>query len=118
MAKILDYRGESNVPIVIEDPRATNDGFYLYGEKYDKNTLAPELNKKIKEFSRLSTQEKIFKYKFSPDRADVIDHALHIFKFISEHLMVERITSTRWGVSDSIGVKLFHEIYSNKINIS
>ena len=47
MAKILDYRGESNVPIVIEDPRATNDGFYLYGEKYDKNTLAPELNKKI-----------------------------------------------------------------------
>jgi hypothetical protein len=33
-------------------------------------------------------------------------------------LMVETITSTRWGVSDSIGVKLFHEIYSNKINIS
>ena len=85
----------------------------------DKKELSvKELNKKIKEFSRLSTQEKIFKYEFSPDRADVIDHALHIFKFISEHLMVETITSTRWGVSDSIGVKLFHEIYSNKINIS
>ena len=85
----------------------------------DKKELSvKELNKKIKEFSRLSTQEKIFKYKFSPDRADVIDHALHIFKFISEHLMVETITSTRWGVSDSIAVKLFHEIYSNKINIS
>ena len=83
-----------------------------------KELSVKELNKKIKEFSRLSTQEKIFKYKFSPDRADVIDHALHIFKFISEHLMVETITSTRWGVSDSIGVKLFHEIYSNKINIS
>jgi exopolyphosphatase/guanosine-5'-triphosphate,3'-diphosphate pyrophosphatase len=83
-----------------------------------KEISVKELNKKIKEFSRLSTQEKIFKYKFSPDRADVIDHALHIFKFISEHLMVETITSTRWGVSDSIGVKLFHEIYSNKINIS
>ena len=85
----------------------------------DKKELSiKELNKKIKEFSKLSTQEKIFKYQFSPDRADVIDHALHIFKFISEHLMVETITSTRWGVSDSIGVKLFHEIYSNKINIS
>ena len=83
-----------------------------------KELSVKELNKKIKEFSKLSTQEKIFKYKFSPDRADVIDHALHIFKFISEHLMVETITSTRWGVSDSIGVKLFHEIYSNKINIS
>ena len=88
-------------------------------QAHDKKELSvKELNKKIKEFSRLSTQEKIFKYKFSPDRADVIDHALHIFKFISEHLMVETITSTRWGVSDSIGVKLFHEIYSNKINIS
>ena len=88
-------------------------------QAHDKKELSvKELNKRIKEFSRLSTQEKIFKYKFSPDRADVIDHALHIFKFISEHLMVETITSTRWGVSDSIGVKLFHEIYSNKINIS
>jgi len=77
-----------------------------------------EFNKKIKEFSRLSTQEKISKYQLSPDRADVIDHALAIFKFISEHLFVEKITSTKWGVSDSIGVKLFHEIYSNKINIS
>lgn len=88
-------------------------------QAHDKKELSiKELNKKIKEFSKLSTQEKIFKYEFSPDRADVIDHALHIFKFISEHLMVETITSTRWGVSDSIGVKLFHEIYSNKINIS
>ena len=88
-------------------------------QAHDKKELSvKELNKKIKEFSRLSTQEKIFKYEFSPDRADVIDHALHIFKFVSEHLMVETITSTRWGVSDSIGVKLFHEIYSNKINIS
>jgi exopolyphosphatase/guanosine-5'-triphosphate,3'-diphosphate pyrophosphatase len=88
-------------------------------QAHDKTELSvKELNKKIKEFSKLSTQEKIFKYEFSPDRADVIDHALNIFKVISEHLMVETITSTRWGVSDSIAVKLFHEIYSNKINIS
>ena len=88
-------------------------------QAHDKKEVSvKELNKKIKEFSKLSTQDKILKYEFSPDRADVIDHALHIFKFISEHLMVETITSTRWGVSDSIGVKLFHEIYSNKINIS
>ena len=69
-------------------------------QAHDKKELSvKELNKKIKEFSKLSTQEKIFKYEFSPDRADVIDHALHIFKFISEHLMVETITSTRWGSS-------------------
>lgn len=83
-----------------------------------KEISSKELNKKVKEFSKLSPQEKIIKYKFSPDRADVIDHALNIFNFISEHLMIETITSTKWGISDSIGVKLFHEIYSNKINIS
>jgi len=83
-----------------------------------KELSAKELNKKMKEFSTLSTQEKILKYQFSPDRADVIDHALNVFNFISEHLGVEAITSTKWGISDSIGVKLFHEIYSNKINIS
>ena len=86
---------------------------------HDKKELSiKQFKKKAKELTSYSTEEKILRYGFSPDRADVIDHALHIFKFISEHLMVETITSTRWGVSDSIGVKLFHEIYSNKINIS
>ena len=30
---------------------------------------------------------------------------------------IEKIKSTKWGVSDSIAVKLFHENYSKKINI-
>jgi exopolyphosphatase/guanosine-5'-triphosphate,3'-diphosphate pyrophosphatase len=45
------------------------------------------------------------------------DDALNIFKFIAETLEVESITSTKWGVSDSIAVKLFHQIYSGKIEI-
>ena len=52
------------------------------------------------------------------DRADVIDHALKIFKFISEQLEIQQITSTKWGISDSIAIKLFHEIYSSKITIT
>jgi exopolyphosphatase/guanosine-5'-triphosphate,3'-diphosphate pyrophosphatase len=67
--------------------------------------------------SELTTKEKISTYQFSPDRADVIDDALNIFKFIAETLEVESITSTKWGVSDSIAVKLFHQIYSGKIEI-
>jgi exopolyphosphatase/guanosine-5'-triphosphate,3'-diphosphate pyrophosphatase len=67
--------------------------------------------------SELTTKEKISTYQFSPDRADVIDDALNIFKFIAETLEVEVITSTKWGVSDSIAVKLFHQIYSGKIEI-
>jgi exopolyphosphatase/guanosine-5'-triphosphate,3'-diphosphate pyrophosphatase len=77
-----------------------------------------EFRKKVEKLSKLTTEEKIKKYAFSPDRADVIDHALNIFKFISEQLEIQQITSTKWGISDSIAIKLFHEIYSNKVTIS
>ena len=72
--------------------------------------------KRVKELSSMTTQEKILRFQFSPDRADVIDNAMKIFQFIVMHLEVQTITATKWGVSDSIGVKLFHEIYSSKIN--
>ena len=74
-------------------------------------------NKRVKELSKMSGEEKILQFNFSPDRADVIDYALNIFQFIAMNLDAKTITATKWGVSDSIGVKLFHEIYSNKINI-
>ena len=77
-----------------------------------------EFKNKVKKLSKLSTKEKIKKYSFSPDRADVIDHALDIFQFISEHLGVQKIASTKWGISDSIAIKLFHELYSSKVTIS
>ena len=77
-----------------------------------------EFIKKSERLSKLDTKEKIKKYKFSPDRADVIDHALHIFKFIGEQLEIQTITSTKWGISDSIAIKLFHELYSSKVTIS
>ncbi|MDC1526145.1 phosphatase [Gammaproteobacteria bacterium] len=70
---------------------------------------------RLDSLKQLTTEEKITKYQFSPDRADVIDDALDIFKFIADILEVKVITSTKWGVSDSIAVKLFHEIYSKDI---
>jgi exopolyphosphatase/guanosine-5'-triphosphate,3'-diphosphate pyrophosphatase len=83
-----------------------------------KELTSKEFTKKVKELSRLSAKEKISKYKFSHDRADVIDEALRMFEFISSSLEAKTITSTKWGVSDSVAVKLFHELYSSKINIS
>ena len=82
-----------------------------------KEMDSKNFSKKVKELSGMTTQEKILRFQFSPDRADVIDNAMSIFQFIVTHLEVKTITATKWGVSDSIGVKLFHEIYSNKINI-
>ena len=90
---------------------------FLQAFKVDEMSTI-EFHEKIKELSKHSTKEKILTFNFSPDRADVIDHALKIFKFITTHLKVKKITSSKWGLSDSIAVKLFHELYSNKINIS
>lgn len=65
----------------------------------------------------ISIEDKINKFNISYDRADVIDNAMNIFKFIVEQSKIENIKSTKWGVSDSIAVKLFHELYSREIKI-
>jgi len=70
------------------------------------------------ELCMLGLDEKIQKYALANDRADIIDEALKIYIEIAELLNVKTIKSTRWGVSDSIAVKTFHELYSNKITIS
>jgi exopolyphosphatase/guanosine-5'-triphosphate,3'-diphosphate pyrophosphatase len=68
--------------------------------------------------SELSLDKKIEKYNLTTDRADVIDEALKIYIEIAKSLKIKTIESTKWGVSDSIAVKTFHELYSNKITIS
>ena len=47
MAKVWDYEGDYDRPVVLEDPRAGNDGFYINGNKHDKNSLTPQYNKSI-----------------------------------------------------------------------
>jgi exopolyphosphatase / guanosine-5'-triphosphate,3'-diphosphate pyrophosphatase len=67
---------------------------------------------------KLDVDSKISKYGLQKDRADVIDFALIIYSEIIKLLEVKEIKSTKWGVSDSIAVKTFHELYSKKISIS
>jgi|TARA_B100001094_G_scaffold185017_1_gene179250 exopolyphosphatase/guanosine-5'-triphosphate,3'-diphosphate pyrophosphatase len=67
---------------------------------------------------KLDVDSKISKYGLQKDRADVIDFALIIYAEIIKLLEVKEIKSTKWGVSDSIAVKTFHELYSKKISIS
>tara|TARA_X000000368_G_scaffold66011_1_gene47187 strand:+ start:614 stop:1474 length:861 start_codon:yes stop_codon:yes gene_type:complete len=69
------------------------------------------------ELEKLTTHEKIEKHNLAMDRADVIDNALKIYLEIAKILEVKNIESTRWGVADSIAVKIFHELYSSKISI-
>ena len=74
--------------------------------------------KEITNLNSLDVGTKISAYKLQKDRADVIDFALQIYIEIIKILKVQEIKSTKWGVSDSIAVKTFHELYSKKISIS
>ena len=69
------------------------------------------------ELNKLTYSEKISKYELSEDRADVIDYAMSIYEFVLNRTNAKNIRSTKWGVSDSIAVKLYHELYSNKFQI-
>ena len=69
------------------------------------------------ELNKLTFSEKISKYDLSEDRADVIDYAMSIYEFVLNRTNAKNIRSTKWGVSDSIAVKLYHELYSNKFQI-
>ena len=81
------------------------------------NMLASDLDQFAHKLRSLSLKEKIEKYNLTNDRADVIDEALKIYIEIVKLLKVKTIKSTKWGVSDSIAVKTFHELYSDKITI-
>lgn len=69
------------------------------------------------ELNKLTFSEKIAKHDLSEDRADVIDYAMSIYEFVLNRINVKSIKSTKWGVSDSIAVKLYHEIYSSQFQI-
>ena len=86
---------------------------------YESNKMSTnDLIQFADELRMLGLSEKIQKYNLANDRADVIDEALKIYIEIAKFLKVKTIKSTKWGVSDSIAVKTFHELYSNKITIS
>ena len=82
-----------------------------------KKMKTDDFLKKYKHLRNLKIEEKINEFGFANDRADVIDFALKIYEKIIKKLDIKTIQSTRWGVSDSIAVKIFHEIYSKKISI-
>ena len=85
---------------------------------YDVKKMKSEyFIKKYKELKNLEINKKIQQFGFAKDRADVIDYALEIYLRIIKKLEIKTIRSTKWGVSDSIAVKTFHELYSKKMSI-
>ena len=71
----------------------------------------------VKLLSSIKKEKKINLFNLSEDRADVIDEALKIYSKIIKKVRPKKIKATKWGVSDSISVKLFHELYAGNIKI-
>ena len=71
----------------------------------------------MKLLSSIEKDEKINLFNLSEDRADVIDEALKIYSKIIKKVRPKKIKATKWGVADSISVKLFHELYAGNIKI-
>ena len=89
---------------------------FLKIHNQDKITKKEFIKLKDK-LNKLTFSEKISKHDLSEDRADVIDYAMSIYEFVLNRINVKNIRSTKWGVSDSIAVKLYHELYSNQFQI-
>ncbi len=79
----------------------------------DANTFLNE----VKLLNSIKKDKKIDLFNLSEDRADVIDEALKIYSKIIKKVRPKKIKATKWGVADSISVKLFHELYAGNIKI-
>ena len=55
MVKIKTYNGNKGHPPVLEDPRTGVDGLYFWGEKVNKQTLAPEFDTRLNAYPKGST---------------------------------------------------------------
>ena len=47
MVKIKNFNGNENHPVIMEDPRPGVDGLYFWGQKVNKQTLAPEFDEML-----------------------------------------------------------------------
>jgi len=47
MAKVHRFSGETDQPVVMEDPRSGNDGWWIFGVRHDKTSLTPQFDKKM-----------------------------------------------------------------------
>ena len=112
------FRGNDIAMIFQEPMTSLNPVFTCGNQVVEAIILHQKLNKKqAKELSRLNKADKKSIYGLNDDRVDVIDSAIEIYSKVISHLSISKVHATKWGVSDSIAVKLFHELYSEKIQI-
>lgn len=91
-----------------------NKTFSLSRQKDGTPLSLSVLEKYLKEFSALTVEERIKKYKFKEDRADVIVPALQIFTNVMRWANAKSIFVPKIGVADGLVHQLYTEVTSRK----
>ena len=81
--------------------------YRLKGDKDDNCLKVSDLEKFYEELKEMSVEDRIRKYRFNPDRADVIVPAAEIFLDIAHRVHAEAIWVPAIGISDGI----IHALY-------
>ncbi len=86
-----------------------NKTFSLLKIKEGKPINKKQLDKFYNALAQLTVTERMEKYKIREDRADVIVHALSIFRFVMEHIHADEIYVPKLGLADALVKNLYYE---------
>ncbi len=91
-----------------------NKTFSLLKIKEGKPIKKNQLDKFYNALAQLTVTERMEKYKIREDRADVIVHALSIFRFVMEHIKSDEIYVPKLGLADALVKNLYYEKLNSK----
>ncbi len=86
-----------------------NKTFSLLKIKEGKPISKKQLDKFYNDLAKLTVSQRMEKYKIREDRADVIVHALSIFRFVMEHIHAQEIYVPKLGLADALVKNLYWE---------
>jgi exopolyphosphatase/guanosine-5'-triphosphate,3'-diphosphate pyrophosphatase len=93
-----------------------NKVFSISKRKNDKPLSLDILKEYYKEMNALTVEERIHKYGFKEDRADVIVPALNIYTTVMRWANISEIFVPQIGLADGIIKLLYKEIYIDQLN--
>ncbi len=86
-----------------------NKTFSLLKIKEGKPITKKQLDKFYNDLARLTVSQRMEKYNIREDRADVIVHALSIFRFAMEHIEASEIYVPKLGLADALVKNMYWE---------
>ncbi len=115
MKEFIEKNIKSKKPVLAIGSGGNINKVFSISRNKDNSPLTLNLLKDyFKEFSALSVEERINKYKLKADRADVIVPALEIYTNVMRWADAKEIYVPKIGVADGLVHQLYHEIVAQR----